>query len=71
MDPLCCIAHCYVQPVSGLQIFGVAGLPEIAQGADLAALIERITRSLAFMLRHQPETFDLELDPHGYRSPSG
>ena len=30
------------------------------------ALIERITRSLAFMLRHQPETFDLELDPHGY-----
>lgn len=30
------------------------------------ALIERITRSLAFMLRHQPETFDLELDPQGY-----
>src|SRR5262245_65835201 len=30
------------------------------------ALIERITRSLAFMLRHQPETFDLELDPHGF-----
>ncbi|MEQ1891966.1 MAG: RNA 2'-phosphotransferase, partial [Planctomycetota bacterium] len=30
------------------------------------ALIERITRSLAFMLRHQPETFDLELDPFGF-----
>jgi putative RNA 2'-phosphotransferase len=30
------------------------------------ALIERITRSLAFMLRHQPETFDLELDSHGF-----
>jgi putative RNA 2'-phosphotransferase len=29
-------------------------------------LIERITRSLAFMLRHQPETFDLELDPFGF-----
>jgi putative RNA 2'-phosphotransferase len=30
------------------------------------ALIERITRSLAYMLRHQPEEFDLELDAHGY-----
>ncbi|MSR63765.1 MAG: hypothetical protein EXS08_15165 [Planctomycetes bacterium] len=30
------------------------------------ALIERITRSLAFMLRHQPESFDLELDPFGF-----
>jgi putative RNA 2'-phosphotransferase len=30
------------------------------------ALIERITRSLAFMLRHQPEKFDLELDPQGF-----
>ncbi len=30
------------------------------------SLIERITRSLAFMLRHQPEQFDLELDPHGF-----
>ncbi|HVS12233.1 MAG TPA: RNA 2'-phosphotransferase, partial [Planctomycetota bacterium] len=30
------------------------------------ALIERITRSLAYMLRHQPERFDLELDAHGY-----
>ena len=29
-------------------------------------LIERITRSLAFMLRHQPEQFDLELDKYGY-----
>ena len=29
-------------------------------------LIERITRSLAYMLRHQPEEFDLELDAHGY-----
>src|SRR6185436_1016505 len=30
------------------------------------ALIERITRSLAYMLRHQPEEFDLELDAQGY-----
>ncbi len=30
------------------------------------ALIERITRSLAYMLRHQPGEFDLELDAHGY-----
>lgn len=30
------------------------------------SLIERITRSLAYMLRHKPEQFDLELDPHGY-----
>lgn len=30
------------------------------------ALIERITRSLAYMLRHQPEQFDLELDEFGY-----
>lgn len=30
------------------------------------ALIERITRSLAYMLRHQPEQFDLELDRYGY-----
>jgi len=30
------------------------------------ALIERITRALAFMLRHQPDQFDLELDAHGY-----
>ncbi len=29
-------------------------------------LIERITRSLAYMLRHRPERFDLELDAHGY-----
>ncbi len=31
-----------------------------------SSLIERITRSLAFMLRHQPEQFDLELDPQGW-----
>ncbi len=31
-----------------------------------SALIERITRSLAYMLRHQPEEFDLELDADGY-----
>jgi putative RNA 2'-phosphotransferase len=30
------------------------------------ALIERITRSLAFMLRHQPEKFDLVLDKEGF-----
>ena len=27
------------------------------------SLIERITRSLAYMLRHQPEEFDLEWLP--------
>ena len=30
------------------------------------SLVERITRSLAYMLRHQPEQFDLELDEYGY-----
>jgi len=29
-------------------------------------LIERITRSLAYMLRHQPEQFDLQLDEYGW-----
>jgi len=29
------------------------------------SLIERITRSLAYMLRHRPEEFDIELDRHG------
>ncbi len=36
---MCCIGHCYVQPVSGLQIFGVPGIPEIVEGTDLAATI--------------------------------
>lgn len=35
------VRRCYVHPVSGLQIFGVAGLPEIVEGADLADLIAR------------------------------
>jgi coenzyme F420-0:L-glutamate ligase / coenzyme F420-1:gamma-L-glutamate ligase len=39
MDPLWSVGHCYVQPVSGLQIFGVPGLPEIVEGTDLAASI--------------------------------
>ncbi|MCZ6597916.1 MAG: RNA 2'-phosphotransferase, partial [Planctomycetota bacterium] len=30
------------------------------------ALQERITRSLAYMLRHQPEKFDVEVDPNGF-----
>lgn len=30
------------------------------------SLTERITRSLAYMLRHQPEDFDLELDEQGF-----
>ncbi|MEM9800715.1 MAG: RNA 2'-phosphotransferase, partial [Planctomycetota bacterium] len=30
------------------------------------SLHERITRALAFMLRHQPEEFDLELDRFGW-----
>ncbi len=30
------------------------------------ALIERITRSLAYMLRHQPEKFDVEVDAYGF-----
>ena len=29
-------------------------------------LTERITRLLAFMLRHQPEQFDLEVDAFGF-----
>ncbi len=36
---MCCIGRCYVQPVSGLQILGVPGLPEIVEGTDLAAMI--------------------------------
>lgn len=28
--------------------------------------MERITRSLAFMLRHQPEKFDIEVDAYGF-----
>jgi putative RNA 2'-phosphotransferase len=30
------------------------------------SLIERITRSLAYMLRHQPDQFDLEVDEYGF-----
>ncbi len=30
------------------------------------SLIERITRSLAYMLRHKPDEFGIELDPQGY-----
>ena len=30
------------------------------------SLHERLTRSLAYMLRHQPEEFDLELDKFGW-----
>jgi coenzyme F420-0:L-glutamate ligase / coenzyme F420-1:gamma-L-glutamate ligase len=33
------MGRCYVQPVSGLQIFGIPGLPEIVEGTDLAAMI--------------------------------
>ena len=36
---MCCIGHCYVQPVTGLQIFGVPGIAEIVEGTDLAAAI--------------------------------
>jgi coenzyme F420-0:L-glutamate ligase / coenzyme F420-1:gamma-L-glutamate ligase len=36
---LCCIGRCYVQPVTGLQILGVPGIPEINRGVDLAAII--------------------------------
>jgi len=31
-----------------------------------STLIERITRSLAYMLRHKPEEFDLQLDRQGF-----
>jgi putative RNA 2'-phosphotransferase len=31
-----------------------------------SSLNERITRSLAYMLRHQPEEFDLEVDEYGF-----
>ena len=33
---MCCIGRCYVQPVSGVQIFGVPGIAEIVEGTDLA-----------------------------------
>ena len=33
---------------------------------NTGSLNERITRALAFMLRHQPEEFDLELDRFGW-----
>jgi coenzyme F420-0:L-glutamate ligase/coenzyme F420-1:gamma-L-glutamate ligase len=33
------MAHCYVQPVTGLQIFGIPGIPEIVEGLDLADVI--------------------------------
>ena len=33
---------------------------------NTGSLNERITRALAFMLRHQPEEFDLELDRFGF-----
>ncbi len=36
---MCCIGHCYVHPVTGLQIFGVPGIAEIVEGSDLAATI--------------------------------
>jgi coenzyme F420-0:L-glutamate ligase / coenzyme F420-1:gamma-L-glutamate ligase len=36
---LCCIGHCYVQPVTGVQIFGVPGIAEIVEGTDLATTI--------------------------------
>ena len=36
---MCCIGRCYVQPVTGLQIFGVPGIAEIVEGTDLAAAI--------------------------------
>jgi coenzyme F420-0:L-glutamate ligase/coenzyme F420-1:gamma-L-glutamate ligase len=41
---LCCIGHCYVQPVTGLQILGVPGIPEIIEGTDLAATIADAAR---------------------------
>jgi coenzyme F420-0:L-glutamate ligase/coenzyme F420-1:gamma-L-glutamate ligase len=33
------MAHCYVQPVTGLQIFGIPDIPEIVEGVDLADVI--------------------------------
>ena len=36
---MCCIGHCYVQPVTGLHIFGISGIPEVTEGADLAEVI--------------------------------
>ncbi|MBM3989285.1 MAG: hypothetical protein FJ294_15175, partial [Planctomycetes bacterium] len=44
------------------------GVPTFSSSTSMThpALIERITRSLAYMLRHQPEKFDLELDKEGF-----
>ena len=36
---MCCIGHCYVQPVTGLHIFGITGIPEVTEGTDLADVI--------------------------------
>ena len=36
---MCCIGHCYVQPVTGVHIFGISGIPEVTEGADLAEVI--------------------------------
>ena len=36
---MCSVARCYVQPVTGVQIFGVPGLPEIVEGTDIAGAI--------------------------------
>jgi len=36
---LCCIGRCYVQPVTGLQIFAVAGIPEITEGMSVADVV--------------------------------
>jgi len=36
---LCCIGRCYVQPVTGLQIFAVAGIPEITEGMNVADVV--------------------------------
>ena len=38
---MCCIGHCYVQPVTGLQIFGISGIPEIVEVMKLARATRR------------------------------
>jgi coenzyme F420-0:L-glutamate ligase/coenzyme F420-1:gamma-L-glutamate ligase len=44
------MAHCYVQPVSGLQIFGVPGLPEFVEGLALATIIADAATAAAMAL---------------------
>jgi len=48
------------------QVKSLLCAPALVSTMTHPELIERITRSLAYMLRHQPDQFDLELDEFGF-----